>query len=50
MRTNLTDADFSFYKDKLSLNIDFKCDSVVLPIKISFGVPLVRFFINGKYY
>ena len=40
----------SFYKDKPNFNIDFKKDSVVIPIKFSRGLPLVKIKINEKYY
>ena len=40
----------SFYKNKPEFKIDFEVDSVVIPIKISNHIPLIKIKINGKYY
>ena len=50
IKNYFTDSSFAFYKDKPKFNIDFKEDSVVIPIKLKNNVPAIKIKINGKYY
>jgi hypothetical protein len=50
IRNDVTDSSFAFYKNKPKFNIEFTEDSVVIPIELSSGLPLVKIKINGKYY
>ena len=50
IRQHYSDSIFAFYNDKPKFNIDFKEDSVVIPIKSHNGIPIIKIKINGKYY
>jgi len=46
----ITDNSFVFYKNKPEFQIKFLKDSVIIPIELQSGLPMVRIKINGKFY